>query len=351
MASNKIPESAGLKISLGTSMYAGLSALGTTLGITQITAAAFKATLDAFVSAEQTFNARRGVKRTASGTSKSSAEELYDWELVVRTVLAGELGARWSASWTEAGFVNATTAIPRKKEQRLSLALCLENFFTAHPAYEVESMSVTATQATTLRDAALASQEALTQAEMSLSTGKTARDAAVKALVTKMRALIKILGATLAEDDVRWEAFGLNMPAADTTPGQPQNVSAVLDETGAIVLGCDAVPYGARYRWRMQLVGAESGYVLVKSSTGTSAVVKKVLPGQTAQFIVQAASADGSQGVASAPVTITVPELAVAMAKGAGFTNLSTEKKAAVPGEKSNGHSNGNGHARPARAS
>ena len=45
---------------------------------------------------------------------------------------------------------------------------------------------------------------------------------------------------------MRWLTFGLNMPAADTTPGQPQDVTATLDETGAIVLGCDAVPFGAR---------------------------------------------------------------------------------------------------------
>ena len=85
----------------------------------------------------------------------------------------------------------------------------------------------------------------------------------------------------------------------------------------------------------MQLAGAESGYVLVRSATGTSAVVKSVLPGQTAQFIVQAANGEGQQGVASAPVMITVPAAVVAHAA-----------EAAPVKTHGNGNGNGNGNGR-----
>ena len=344
MGSNTLPTNAGQIIGLGTNMLAGLNSLGLELGITQITPAGFETKLNAFITCEGDFNAARSAKQAALDTWEATTGALYDWLLVVRTVLAGRFGNRSSTQWAQAGFVNASSAIPKRIEGQLGLAVSLVGFFTAHLTWQVASMLVTAGQGTALREAALAAQQGVLEASVVLSERSTQRAVADGNLVEAMRALIKILEATIKGNDPRWLAFGLNMPATNTTPGKPQGLTATVDETGAIPVQCDAVPLAARYRWRMLLVGVEARYQLAASSTDPMATIKDVLPGQTVQLIVQAVN--GSlQGVASDPVVLTVP---LARAHSA-------EPKAAAPLERtlvltgSNGHGNGNGHASHSR--
>jgi len=134
------------------------------------------------------------------------------------------------------------------------------------------------------------------------------------------------------------------MPSAISTPGQAVNLTAVLDDTGAIVVQCDAVPLATRYRWRMLLVGLQQDYKLAASTTGPMGAITGVPAGQTAKIIVQAVN--GSlQGVASEPVELTMPAAKVAELKTA--TEKPVAKKEFANGDghgHRNGNWNGNGH-------
>ena len=158
---------------------------------------------------------------------------------------------------------------------------------------------------------------------------------AFSALSDEMWSLIKILQATLNDDDARWLAFGLPMPATPSTPGQPVDVAAHTDGTGAIIVQCAAVALATRYRCRMLIVGVETDYRLAASGTEPLLSIAGVLPGQTVQLIVQAVN--GSlQGVASVPIQFTVP---LASAKGEEAKSAAATERAAVKV-----HTNGNGH-------
>jgi hypothetical protein len=168
------------------------------------------------------------------------------------------------------------------------LVLSLVKFFTANPGYEVPAIQQTATEGTALRDAVLVAQTALGDAEVALSASGETWTTAHETLVAEMRALIKNLEGKLAKDDSRWLAFGLQMPATSSTPGQPVKVSAQGDESGAIVVQCEAVPLATRYRWRILLVGVETEYKLAVSTTALVGVIAGVLPGQTVEIVAQA---------------------------------------------------------------
>ena len=342
MASNRLPNIPGQTIGLGTNMLAGLNALGLELAITQITPAAFEAKLNAFITCEGNFNACRSERQAALDVWVGATDAVYDWLLVVRTVLAGRFGNRWSTEWAQAGFTNASSSVPKKIENQLALALSLVGFFTANPTWQVATMGVTAAQGTALRAAALAAQQAVLGAEGSLVEKGTQRETAQGELVSMMRALIKILGATIAGNDPRWLAFGLHMPATNTTPGQPLNLTATLDQSGAIILQCDAVPLATRYRWRMQMVGVETAYELAARSTAPLAAVRGVLPGHTVNFIVQAVNGS-QQGVASAAVNFTVPLTMNPPAEARGKASAPVEREALE--KVSNGNGGGYGHA------
>ena len=157
-----------------------------------------------------------------------------------------------------------------------------------------------------------------------------------------MRALIKILGATLEDNDPRWLSFGLQMPSTITTPGQPVNVQAHLDETGAVVVQCNAVPLASRYRWRMLRVGVETPYSLVARSVDPIGTINSVLPGQTVEIVVQAVNGN-LQGIASEPIRFTMPVVnpAATMPKASAAVPAVDEIVISSNGNGSNGHSNG----------
>ncbi len=256
-------------------------------------------------------------------------------------LLATLCGTRWSTAWAQAGFINRSTGIPTRIEERLGLALALVEFFTANPSYEVASMKLTAAEGTALRAAALTAQQGALAAKVTLDRGGLAWTSAYEALTALMRTLIKNLQGKLAKDDPRWLAFGLQIPATNATPGQPANVTVQVDASGALVLQCDPTPLATRYRWRMRLVGVQTDYVLAARSVAPLATISDVLPGQTVEILVQAVNGN-LQSVASEPVIFTLPAVAVAEPK----------KVAALDAPAAHGYANGNGHghARTARA-
>ena len=343
MASNSLPSNTAQVIQLGNNMLAGLKSLGTILKITQITPAQFQTDLTAFVSADDAFNAARSSKQAASDHVLATVAEIGDWLGVVRGVLTGVFGVRWNTMWAQAGFNNNSTAVPPNSNARIGLAARLGVFFTKNPNYEVETMEVTAAKATALGHAVQAAKQTLAAADVSISTIGQTWDSADATLTEEMRDLVKILDVSLDRDDPRWLAFGLNIPATSSTPGKPANLSAHTDDTGAIVLKCDAVALATRYRWRMLLVGVQTDYQLAASTTEPMAAIGDVAAGQTVQIIVQAVNGN-LQSVASDPVTFTLPA-----ARTAGFRNLATTGETPAAEEHPNGAGNGHGHARHAR--
>ena len=218
MATNKLPDNRGLLSGLGVKMLAGLNSLGSILGITQITPKSFGALLDAFNGALNGYNTGRSSRQSTYDLFHSAVDGLTDWLGVAQKVLMGHFGDHWNTMWAQAGFVQPSIAIPRRLQDRITLALKLVQFFTNNPSYEVESMDVTAAKGTSLRNAVIKAQNPLQTATVDLKTAQGVLNTAQQALVDNMRFLIRILSGTLAKDDPRWEAFGLNIPAMNTTP-------------------------------------------------------------------------------------------------------------------------------------
>ncbi|MEA3187275.1 MAG: hypothetical protein QOD99_1105 [Chthoniobacter sp.] len=334
MANNSIPTNSGQLIGLAEQNIVGITTIGAQVPVVMVTAAQMQTALDAFVTQDSAFNAQRSARQTASDSYQAAMSAIYDWLLASSNVLANSFGTLWNTQWAQAGFVNHSTAIPRKAADQLGLALSLVNFFTANPGYEVASLKVTAAYGATLRTTALAAQAAVTAATVALNTIGTAWQTAYDTLTGLMRELIKNLEGKLAKNDPRWLSFGLQIPASIVTPAQPVNLVAHLDGTGAIIVSCDAVPLATRYRWRMLLVGVQSDYLLAARSVDPLGSIPGVLPGQTAQIIVQAVNGN-LQGVASEPIVFTVPVAAKSSEAKAA------EVKLAEPAHHTNGNGNG----------
>lgn len=345
MGNYQLPKTSAGLIQLGTGNIAGLKAYGTELEIKLITEAQATSNLAAFVEQDGLYNAARSLQQTASDTYQATLGPIYTWLLGVSNTLATKFGTRWNTEWAQAGFTNRTTAIPSKIEDRMALALALVNFFTANPSYQVPSLNQTAAYGTTLREATLAAQAAWTAATIAFNDAGTAWDTAYTALTDGMRALLRNLSSVLSNSDPRWLSFGFAMPSTPSTPGKPGNVTAQVDQTGAILLQWDAVPLATRYRVRRMIVGVENAYTLACSSTEPIGTIKGIQPGQTVQIIVQAVN-ETLQGVASDPILCTIP-LVTKKVETAEPMNGANHREVAAPS--GNGYANGqaNGSRQP----
>ena len=349
MAQNPLPTNGGQLIALGIKMHAGIISIGPGVPVTMVNAPQLQTVLDAFIAADGAFNAARSARQAASDTYQATCGAIYDWLLAVRKVLAVRFGARWSTEWAQAGFTDATTAVPTKVEDRISLVLSLANFFIANPSYEVASLDVTAAQGTLLRNAALSAQQVLTTALANLTTIGDTWATAYDKLTTVMRRLMRNLDGMLKPNDPRWVQFGLNIPASPSTPGQPANLSAHTDDTGAIVVQCDAVALATRYRWRMLRVGVEVDYQLATSSPVPIGTIADVPPGQLVQIIVQAVNGS-QQSVASEPLKFRMPPAQSPAPQRSVVLNASaTDETYPDAAGNGNGHGHGNGIGKPQR--
>ena len=295
--SEKLPTNAGQLLGLGTKMQVGLVELGQSLGITQITPAALLTILNAFATADNSFNAVRSARQAASDTYQASMAVLDGWLLTTKNVLAGRFRPRWSTAWAQAGFVVHSTAMPKRIEDRIALTGRLIAFFTVNPGAEVPNMQVTAARGTTLQATVLTNQAALMNTIRTQETLNQGWTEAFQALTHEMWSLVKILEATLEDDDPRWLAFGLPMPGTPRTPLAPTEVTAQLDAAGVMLVQCPPVALATRYRCRMRLVGVETDFRLVASGPVPLLTVPGVLSGQTAELVMQAVNRS-LQGVA-----------------------------------------------------
>ena len=310
---NDITENRSQIAGLAVKMYAGLVLLGTDLGITQVTAVAFKALLDAFLEALKQYNLKRSSRQAAFDLFHEKEDAMSEYITKVRNSLLSPFGDHWNTMWAQVGFVQPSIGLPRKLEDRITLAKKVSDFLAANPSYEIPSQGITAAEGELVRKAVIDAQTPLQQANMDLKATLRTLNIAQPALVKSMRYVIKILSGGLAKDDPAWEMFGLNMPATPGTPGAPTGLQATVVGT-QVLLQCDVTPLATRYRFRTRVVGVETDYKLAKSSKEPSATLEDMLPGSTLQIIAQAVNG-GSQGVACDPITVTVPLSALVMAK------------------------------------
>jgi hypothetical protein len=305
MAQNAIDKNRAALIALATKMKMGLGTLGALLGITQMTAVTFGAVLSAFTAALGYYNQARGLEQAAYNVYHANLAAIEAWLKVVRGVLVGYYGNTYNMNWASAGFVQPSTAIPRKIKDQVALVGKLQTFFTANPGKEVSDLNATASQATALLEALDDAEDPLLQAQTATRANLILLVTAETALSGKMRMLIGILKDLLSPSDPRWETFGLNIPATPTTPGIPQHVT--LTQSGSTVLAqWEAVALATRYRVRMMIVGVDTKYRLVASGTEPMALIPDLLPGATVMVFVQAVNGS-AQGKASEPVIYTVP--------------------------------------------
>jgi hypothetical protein len=140
--------------------------------------------------------------------------------------LTFHLGARWNERWSEAGFVNRSTAIPLKTPGRETLISTMAVYFGKHPEHELPGLGVTAARAKELHERLVAARKALNSQDAGQGTLREKRDASFAQLRRRLSSAVGELRLLLELESRLWEAFGLNIPGRRGRKGK-------LEEEGA----------------------------------------------------------------------------------------------------------------------
>ncbi len=306
MASNPTPENSDVLRALADRMADGCASHEATIGILQNTEATMRAAIAALSAAETDL----GLKKSAVGAAYAllqTADTTGQTTLTnCKLCLAAKLGQRWSAAWEPTGFPNQSTSIPSTQDKRFTLLDALKNYFTLLPAHENAGMGATAALCGAAWTALSNARQAVADAEAAQTAAFNTRAAVTDALRKRVRGLIQELGTLIAEDDPRWEAFGLNIPA---NPSAPEPVASIVTAAalggGRVELRWTYATRATRYRVESFAVGVDTEWQSRGNARDLEIILKSLTPGQTQKLRVVAAN-DGGEASPSPEAEVVV---------------------------------------------
>jgi len=305
MASNPTPDDDSVALALAEDLADGCNQLEVTLGIKQNTEAVMRAALAAAAAARLAYPAAvQAVQtKTADHNTADTAGKVVITNCQLR--LAKVFGKQYNAQWGSAGFPNQSTAVPTTQDARFTLLGSLKAYFTANPAHESADMEATAAACTAAHTAVSNARQALNAAETAERNAFNARKTAMKTLRKRIRGLIDELGTLIAEDDTRYETFGLNIPANPTPPLGITDLTLTAPAAGKI----HCLWTYARRTAGTRLLTKRQGVDLDWVNAGTTEGLEKTLEGFTAGEVVDVQAVpynEAGDGPGSPVKTITV---------------------------------------------
>ena len=305
MASNPTPDDPAVLLAVAEDIADGLHNLEVTLGIKQYTEAAVRASITAFKNARLalgTANALVDSKVALLQTADAAGETVIK---NCRLRFVKLFGGQFNSSWEAAGFPNQSTMVPDNQDDRFTLLGGIATYLTANPSAESADMEATAAIVGAAHTAVSDARDALHTAETAQTTAKKNRDTMEKGLRKTVRGFINELDGRIAEDDERWESFGLNIPANPTAPEAITSLTATATGGGKIHLEWTYATRMTGTRIMMKLIPQDDDF----SSKGTADGLEKTLTGFTAGQQLQCKVIpynDGGDGGESPTVSVTV---------------------------------------------
>jgi hypothetical protein len=278
MATNPTPDDDDVVISLTEELADGCHVHEVSLGIKAQTEAVMRAALLGAKTALMGLGAAKVLRDQKEGLLETADAAGTVVLKNCRMRMVKLYGPKFDANWEAAGWPSQSTAVPENEDERFTLLGAMDLYLTANPGAESEAFDTTAALCHTAHEAVSDARGALNVAESAVTTAKkTTLPAAMRTLRKRVRGLIVELGNLLAEDDPRWEEFGLNIPANPSAP------EAIDDLTLTALGGAKAFaqwPYASRMtgtRIMLKRIGVDDEPV----SAGTVGGLEKMLPGLT----------------------------------------------------------------------
>lgn len=278
------------------------------LNITHTPAPALQLALDGARNAESFYQAARTGKASAYAALDAAKAVAREFCTKARDVLRPFLGTNWSTLWVEAGFKNASLAIPESSAELAELMRSLRQYFINHSSHQNPVALITDALAAAHLVTLNTGVSGVSACRRDQRTKRGARDTAEVALVKKMRKLEFELKAVMELDDPRWLDFLDEIPGETSVPEAVENVEAEGDGPGRLFIDWAPSIRAERYHLEILVVGTDAEFRRLVTVQDTSAQLSDLPVGATVKLRVRAVNAAG-ESAPSDVVTITVPAM------------------------------------------
>lgn len=306
MAGNPVPIGQDELLALAEDIADGCHRLEAEVGLQHNTEAVIRADITGLRNAEAVFGRAKADRQKARVSVQTADAAAVQFLGNSRRVLVSFLGNDWSAAWEPTGFPDRSTKVPRTRDKRLNLCAALQIHFTNVPAHEVAALGVTAALAGTRFQALSDGRDAFGLKSEAQAVAKQARQAAYHRLRKRLHDFINELDTLIAADDPRWEAFGLNRPAAPTVPDRVKDVTLTPGLPGQLLSQWPRAMRAKRYRPFVQVVGVDAKPVARDAVHDVTTTLTGFAPGQTVQVFIVAAN-DTGEAPASPTKQLVLP--------------------------------------------
>jgi len=308
MASNALPDPLDDLFTLAEDMADGCHNHQAAIGLKQNTETDVRTDLANAVTAQEQYQAALSAKTDLSTAVTVADSNGKAFISAASSVLAQILGGTWSQAWVATGFPDLSTGVPSTQSKRQALLLSLQNYFTANPAYEINTPKfvVTAAQAGVLFKAFSDARVAAAEGNTAAGNKKALRDDAAQNLRYRMSGLISELGQLLDDTDPLWLAFGLNEPGATNLPDQADGLALTAGPAGTVLAHWSSASRATRYRVFQQIDGVDPMPVNNLTTSESDATLTALPSGKTLKIYIIAAN-DAGQAAPSDTVQIVVP--------------------------------------------
>ncbi|MEO6751345.1 MAG: fibronectin type III domain-containing protein [Chthoniobacteraceae bacterium] len=305
MSSNPTPDNNDILRALADRIADGCHTYEVAIGIKQNTEAAIRAAIATLTTAELQVGLKKQAVDTASTAVKAADDAGTETLTGCKLRLAQKLGQRWSAAWEPTGFPSQSTAVPGSADARFTLLADLKAYFTAVPANESVDMGATAATCdaawTALSNARQTSADADSAQTVAFNNRATATDGMRK----RVRGLINELGDLIPDDDARYEAFGLSIPANPSAPDPVASVTAAALGNGRFEVSWPYATRAIRYRVETFIMAVDTEWQGKGSFKDLEAILKSFTAAQTVKVRVIAGN-DGGDAAPSPEASVIV---------------------------------------------
>jgi hypothetical protein len=170
-----------------------------------------RAVLSLAQTANGEYQTAKSAKVEITAAQEQAKEKVVTFLTLARDVLKPVLGSRYSEAWNQVGFVNPTLMIPATFAKLYALLQSVGLYLKANPEHGAPGL-VTEQIAASLFEEFTARMSEANTARREQRQKRAARDAAVEALMQRMRMLYGELKLLLPRNDPRWLQLGFNVP-------------------------------------------------------------------------------------------------------------------------------------------
>jgi hypothetical protein len=278
---------------LASKSEAGLTELGVTLAVAHCTVAQLTALRTTAEQKRQAFESSRSGKGQSYIDVRAARADAVEYLIAARDLLKARFGTSWGPLWAQLGFPGPGLEIPRKDQPRLHVLNAFKSYFLANPTHENAAFNITAARAEVVHDALVAKRQVVINCVQDVRAKREERDAAVAALLKKLRCLWAELTSILEPEDTRWLKFIDRIPGDPRVPEPVQEISATAQPGGIITLDWEDADRAARYRVFKQVVGVDAEPVLALTVDDSDAQLTGLPAGATVRLQIVATNSVG----------------------------------------------------------